>query len=74
MKRESIGKETMKVSIFGLGYVGCVTAACLTHDGHEVVGVDVVPAKVDRLGSGLPTVIGPDDGPTRQRNRHDLGQ
>src|ERR1041385_6171608 len=47
----------MKVSIFGLGYVGCVTAACLTHDGHEVVGVDVVPGKVDRLGSGLPTGI-----------------
>ena len=47
----------MKVSIFGLGYVGCVTAACLTRDGHEVIGVDVVSAKVDRLGSGLPTVI-----------------
>jgi GDP-mannose 6-dehydrogenase len=47
----------MKVSIFGLGYVGCVTAGCLTRDGHEVVGVDVVPGKVDRLASGLPTVI-----------------
>lgn len=47
----------MKVSIFGLGYVGCVTAACLAKDGHEVVGVDVVSAKVDRLRSGLPTVI-----------------
>jgi GDP-mannose 6-dehydrogenase len=47
----------MKVSIFGLGYVGCVTAACLSKDGHSVVGVDVVPAKVERLASGLPTVI-----------------
>jgi len=47
----------MKVSIFGLGYVGCVTSACLARDGHEVVGVDVVPAKVQRLASGLPTVI-----------------
>src|SRR5919109_4890028 len=47
----------MKVSIFGLGYVGCVTAACLAKDGHEVVGVDVVSGKVQRLASGLPTVI-----------------
>lgn len=47
----------MKVSIFGLGYVGCVTAACLAKDGHEVVGVDVVASKVDRLASGQPTVV-----------------
>src|SRR5258707_7565631 len=47
----------MKVSIFGLGYVGCVTAACLAKDGHDVIGVDVVAGKVDRLSSGLPTVI-----------------
>jgi len=47
----------MKVSIFGLGYVGCVTSACLSRDGHDVVGVDVVPAKVERLAAGLPTVI-----------------
>ena len=47
----------MNVSIFGLGYVGCVTAACLAKDGHKVVGVDIVPGKVERLASGHPTVI-----------------
>jgi GDP-mannose 6-dehydrogenase len=47
----------MKVSIFGLGYVGCVTAACLAKDGHEVVGVDLVASKVARLASGQPTVV-----------------
>src|SRR5437870_5993255 len=47
----------MKVSIFGLGYVGCVTAGCLVKDGHEVIGVDVVPSKVEKLGEGRPTVV-----------------
>ncbi len=49
----------MKVSIFGLGYVGCVTAACLSKEGHDVIGVDVVSGKVERLAAGLPTVIEP---------------
>src|SRR6187455_184967 len=47
----------MKVSIFGLGYVGCVTAGCLANEGHEVVGVDVVASKVEKLAAGLPTVV-----------------
>jgi GDP-mannose 6-dehydrogenase len=47
----------MKVSIFGLGYVGCVTAGCLSKDGHEIIGVDVTPSKVERLASGHPTVV-----------------
>ena len=38
-----------RVSIVGLGYVGCVTAACLAKAGHEVVGVDADPGKVERV-------------------------
>jgi GDP-mannose 6-dehydrogenase len=47
----------MNVSIFGLGYVGCVTAACLAKERHKVVGVDIDFGKVERLAFGHPTVI-----------------
>ncbi len=49
----------MKVSVFGLGYVGCVTAACLARYGHEVVGVDVKPDKVDKLNDGRAPIVEP---------------
>jgi GDP-mannose 6-dehydrogenase len=42
-----------RVGICGLGYVGCVTAGCLARRGHEVVGLDVVAAKVDMVGRGV---------------------
>lgn len=42
----------MRISVFGLGYVGCVTAACLAHDGHSVIGVDVNPQKTGLIALG----------------------
>ena len=47
----------MIVSIFGLGYVGTVSAGCLANDGHEVVGVDPVFAKADLINRGQSPII-----------------
>lgn len=49
----------MKVAVFGLGYVGTVTAACLATNGHEVWGVDPESAKVDLISTGVSPVVEP---------------
>lgn len=48
-----------KISVFGIGYVGTVSAACLARDGHEVVAVDVNQDKVDVLNQGLSPIVEP---------------
>jgi GDP-mannose 6-dehydrogenase len=49
----------LRVSVFGLGYVGAVSAACLVRDGHHVIGIDVNPAKVAQVGKGESPVVEP---------------
>ena len=49
----------MKVSVFGLGYVGSVSAAAFAADGHQVVGVDVNPDKVAAVNAGRSPIVEP---------------
>src|SRR5579862_2189435 len=47
----------IRVSVFGLGYVGCVTSACLAKAGHQVIGVDVKEQKVAMVNRGESPIV-----------------
>jgi GDP-mannose 6-dehydrogenase len=49
----------MRISVLGLGYVGCVSAACFSELGHEVVGLDIDPRKVEPIRNGDSPIVEP---------------
>ena len=59
----------MRVCIFGTGYVGLVTGACLAEVGHDVVCVDVDAAKVEGLNNGVVPIYEPGLAPMVEANR-----
>src|SRR5215831_10693532 len=56
----------MNLGVFGIGYVGCVSAACFAKDGHDVTGVDVNPTKVEIINSGNSPIVEPGIGELMQ--------
>lgn len=47
----------MRISIFGLGYVGAVCAGCLSARGHHVIGVDISASKIDLINNGKSPIV-----------------
>ena len=48
----------MRISIFGMGYVGAVCAACMAQRGHTIIGVDVSQEKVAMVNAGKSPIVG----------------
>ena len=59
----------MRITVFGTGYVGLVTGTCLADAGHDVLCVDVDPAKVEALNQGQVPIHEPGLAPMVARNR-----
>ena len=57
LERNQPQLEKPNVSIFGMGYVGAVTAACLAAEGHRVIGVDPSAVKTDLIRQGMPPIV-----------------
>lgn len=49
--------KLMNISIFGLGYVGCVSLGCLAQNGHKGIGVDVSDNKIAQINNGIATIV-----------------
>src|SRR6266511_6016629 len=49
----------VRIAVFGLGYVGCVSAACFAARGHDVVGVEINPLKRELINRGQSPVLEP---------------
>jgi GDP-mannose 6-dehydrogenase len=49
----------VNIAVFGLGYVGCVSAACFAREGHHIVGVDINPEKIASIREGRNPIIEP---------------
>jgi GDP-mannose 6-dehydrogenase len=63
--------QHLHVSIFGLGYVGAVTAGCLAELGHQIIGADVQQAKVDAFKAGQSPIIEPELEALLQTAKHE---
>ena len=55
--RSVLAADAMRISIFGLGYVGAVSLACLARDGHAVTGVDIDESKLALIRGGKTPVV-----------------
>ncbi|MCH2095576.1 MAG: hypothetical protein MK160_10735, partial [Rhodobacteraceae bacterium] len=54
---EHEAEKMAKISVFGIGYVGVVSAACLARDGHSVIAVDVDPGKIESINAGQTPIV-----------------